>query len=286
MRMFGQEQAVIEPNWLRRWTFKLLGNPHAGGRLRLRALLDALAYLKRTQGFELTDMSVLDAGAGKGEYCFALAAMDESMSIMGVELEEEKVRRAQALADAHGLTRVRFKSGNLTHLQANEEYDLAICIEVLQYIPDDVGALAAICRALKPGGKLVLHVPNLVRAHLGITDRAKVWEGYSDQIMRERMERAGLDVLHLSNPIGLMGQWADDLCEALTPYPFLRGLCIPIYAGLLELERLEGSAWVSPARAGLLAVAQRPAHDGVVRGPTTASSMISGVVVAQPIAGC
>jgi 2-polyprenyl-3-methyl-5-hydroxy-6-metoxy-1,4-benzoquinol methylase len=269
MRMFGQEQAAIEPSWLRRLTFNVLGNPHPGARLRLRALLEALAYLKRTHGFELADRSVLDAGAGKGEYSFALAAMDPSISIMGFELDEEKVRRAQALADAQRLSRVRFKSGDLTHLQADGEYDLAVCIDVLQYIPDDVAALAAICRALKPGGKLVLHVPNLVRAHLGVTDRMKVWEGYSARVMRERMERAGLNVLRLSNPIGLMGQWADDLCEAFTPYPLLRGLCIPIYTALLGLERLEGSVWVSPTRAGLLAVAQRPANDGAVCGSAT-----------------
>jgi 2-polyprenyl-3-methyl-5-hydroxy-6-metoxy-1,4-benzoquinol methylase len=262
--MFGQEQAVIEHSWLRRWTFKVLGNPHVGARLRLRALLEALAYLQRAHGFDLADASVLDAGAGKGEYSFALAAMNPSISVMGFELDEEKVRRAQAVADALGLSQVRFKSGNLTHLLADGEYDLAICIDVLQYIPDDVGALTAIRRALKPGGNVVIHVPNLVRAHLGVTDRAKVWEGYSDCVMRERMERAGLDVLRLSNPIGLMGQWADDLCEAFTPYPLLRGLCIPIYAGLLGLERLEGSAWVSPTRAGLLAVAQRPANDGAI----------------------
>jgi SAM-dependent methyltransferase len=263
----------------------VLGNPHAGARLRLRALLEALAYLKRTHGFELADRSVLDAGAGKGEYSFALAAMDPSISIMGFELDEEKVRRAQALADAQRLSRVRFKSGDLTHLQADGEYDLAVCIDVLQYIPDDVAALAAICRALKPGGKLILHVPNLVRAHLGVTDRMKVWEGYSDHVMRERMERAGLDVLRLSNPIGLMGQWADDLCEAFIPYPLLRGLCIPIYIALLGLERLEGSVWVSPTRAGLLAVAQRPANDGVVRRPAAVCSTIPDVAkIQQPVA--
>jgi len=202
MRMFGQEQAFVEPNWLRRWTFRILGSPHAGARLRRRALLGAIAYLQRAHGLDLVDACVLDAGAGKGEYGFAIAAMVPSMSITGFELDEKKVRLAQAVADAKGLSRIRFKSGDLVHLRADREYDLAICIEVLQYIPDDVGALAAIRRALKPGGKLVVHVPNLVHAHFGVTDRAKVWEGYSDQVLRERMERAGLDVLHLSNPIG------------------------------------------------------------------------------------
>ena len=270
MRIFGHEQAILQPSFLRRCVFRILGTQHAGARLRMRALMGAIAYLQRAHGLDLVDARVLDAGAGKGEYSFALAAMDPSMSVTGVELDEKTVRRAQAVAAAKGLLRIRFNSGDLLHLRADGEYDLAICIEVLQYIPDDVGALAAIRRALKPGGKLVLHVPNLVRAHFGLTDRAKVWDGYSDQVMRERLEQAGLDVLHLSSPIGVMGQLADDLCEALIPYPLLRGFCIPIYAALLGLERLEGRAWVSPMRAGLLAVARRSVDRDLGHGPADA----------------
>ncbi|MDW8292643.1 MAG: class I SAM-dependent methyltransferase [Anaerolineae bacterium] len=47
----------------------------------------------------------------------------------------------------------------------SSKYDLALCLEVLEHVPNTKAALAEIHRILKPGGVLILSVPFLSRLH-------------------------------------------------------------------------------------------------------------------------
>jgi SAM-dependent methyltransferase len=47
----------------------------------------------------------------------------------------------------------------------NDTYDLIICFEVLEHLPDPKKAIKELTRILKPGGALLLTVPNLCSAH-------------------------------------------------------------------------------------------------------------------------
>jgi tRNA G46 methylase TrmB len=116
MVSFGREQALLEPSRLRRWTLRLIGNPHAGARLRLRSLLQAFQYLETKHGLKIETAQILDAGSGKGEYSFFLAQRYPLARVTGQELEASKVLRANATAQALGLHTLRFWYGDLLAL--------------------------------------------------------------------------------------------------------------------------------------------------------------------------
>jgi SAM-dependent methyltransferase len=80
---------------------------------------------------------------------------------------------------------------------------------VLEHIEDDAAALAAMARALRPGGRLTVLVP----AHPGLYGPLDRAYGHHRRYTRERLrgivERAGLEVerLYRFNALGVPGWW-------------------------------------------------------------------------------
>ncbi len=255
--LFGNEQALAEPNLLRRLTFQLMGNPHAGAKIRLRSLIQALDFLAAEHGFTIGDAAVLDAGSGKGEYAFYLASRYPEACIVGIELNPEKVGRATEIARVARFPKVAFHQADLTALSGQDAFDLAICLDVLEHIENDCAALESLYRALRPGGYLILHVPNNIPAHFAIEEPGHVREGYENEELKAKLSRVGFEVLQLRNPIGPCGRWADDICEVLGDYPILRGLGIPLYAVLTWADQFGSLTRQFPHGAGLLGIGRK-----------------------------
>lgn len=87
------------------------------------------------------------------------------------------------------------------------EFDSILCLNVLEHIADDRGALVRFHDLLGPGGKLLLLTP----AHpalYGANDRAVAHERrYLKDQLRERLQAAGFEVetLRLVNPVAALG---------------------------------------------------------------------------------
>jgi len=93
-------------------------------------------------------------------------------------------------------------------------YDFVFCIEVLEHVPNHYGTLGEIHRVLKPGGVLVLSVPNpyhlkeIIWNVLRIPDRQGHIYGWTRQTMTKlgemngfRLERPGGTYLHPPIPM-------------------------------------------------------------------------------------
>ena len=106
---------------------------------------------KIDQTLDLRGMRVLDLGCGNGCYTQELAQRAES--ICGIDLH---MPHLQAFREA--IPRVQ---GSAEHLPfATESFDAVTMIEVLEHTHCDTKVLAECFRVLKPGGLLVLFVPN------------------------------------------------------------------------------------------------------------------------------
>ncbi len=92
---------------------------------------------------------VLDAGCGKGRFARVLLERHPRACIAGLDLSAEMLRRAPA-----GLARCQ---GTLTALPfAGASFDAIYATESLEHAVDIPLAVAEMCRALRPGGRLVI----------------------------------------------------------------------------------------------------------------------------------
>src|SRR4051794_6946184 len=114
MRGFPGRELALDPqrSKFERTYTRLLGAPANGLRIRLRRVLPAT-------GGQFA--SILDAGCGSGVFSYELAKRHPSAAVLGVELEQGLVDRANEVARRGGLTNVRFEQGDVTKLDRDAE---------------------------------------------------------------------------------------------------------------------------------------------------------------------
>jgi SAM-dependent methyltransferase len=100
---------------------------------------------------------VLDIGCGAGGSTFALAeAVGPTGSVLGLDLSEPLLARAEERRRALGLAHVRFETGDAQdHPFAPGAFELAASRFGMMFFADPVGAFRNLARALAPQGRLV-----------------------------------------------------------------------------------------------------------------------------------
>jgi SAM-dependent methyltransferase len=98
---------------------------------------------------------VLDLGCGAGRFVAALR--DAGADPVGVELAEAALERARNNVPGADL-RLVAPDGSLP--LDHGEVDLVWCSEVLEHVPDTVALLTEVRRVLRPGGRLLVTVPD------------------------------------------------------------------------------------------------------------------------------
>jgi SAM-dependent methyltransferase len=100
---------------------------------------------------------ILENGCGVGMYVEHLAP--EAARIIGLELDFD--RAAQAQESLATVANVSIICGVGEHLPLpDDSVDLALSHEVLEHVNDDRAAVCEMVRVLRPGGRMVIFVPN------------------------------------------------------------------------------------------------------------------------------
>jgi SAM-dependent methyltransferase len=202
--------------------------------------------------------TVVEVGAGIGTFSDRLLAAGARRLLL-IEPEPACVRalerrfggdprveiRAELLPDAPSLAA---SAGAL---------DFALSQNVLEHIAYDRAAVAAMARALRPGGRFMALVPAHPRLY-GSLDRAYGHERrYTAKRLRSIVEDSGLEVerLYSFNALGIPGWWARNLTGA-------RGIgrsSLRVYDALLRAWRPVERRLELPFGLSLIVHARRPA---------------------------
>jgi 2-polyprenyl-6-hydroxyphenyl methylase / 3-demethylubiquinone-9 3-methyltransferase len=104
----------------------------------------------------LSGKRALDVGCGAGLLCEPLARL--GAAVTGVDAAEENVAIACAHA-AGGRLSIDYICGDIGDLGLSS-FDLVTAMEVIEHVADKPAFIAALAKALKPDGLLVLSTPN------------------------------------------------------------------------------------------------------------------------------
>jgi len=113
-------------------------------------------------------MTVLDLGAGFGRHAFETARRGANVAAVDLSFQELVATSATfaVMAQDGEITAeqsVASVQGDALNLPfRSEHFDRVIASEVLEHVPNDIGAMAELHRILKPGGILAATVPAAV----------------------------------------------------------------------------------------------------------------------------
>ena len=99
---------------------------------------------------------ILDVGCGPGFYCAELLEeIGTTGTMVGVDSSPQMLALAARRCAGHD--RVEFREGDATSLPVDDaSFDGAVCVQVLEYVPDVAAGLSELHRALRPGGRVVI----------------------------------------------------------------------------------------------------------------------------------
>jgi SAM-dependent methyltransferase len=168
---------------------------------------------------------ILDAGCGSGRFMVELAKLG---SVTGVELSDTSV----SLARERQLGEVI--AGSVLEMPfADDSFDLAVSLDVIEHLSDDLAALRELRRAVAPGGALLITVPAY----------QWLWSGH-DEINHHHRRYTRRSLQHVAEQAG----WK----QVRTTY--FNSLLLPVAIVLRVLERFntrttESSLdlWIPPA---------------------------------------
>jgi len=107
-------------------------------------------------------MKVLDAGCGAGRH-LCEAFRHPGIDVVGIDLSYDDLAKTRALLNLMSLeleNQWLLARATITHLPFPDNvFDVVICSEVLEHIPDNLRAIKEIVRVLKPKGILAVSVP-------------------------------------------------------------------------------------------------------------------------------
>jgi len=166
--------------------------------------------VKRTVPRQGSDMGILDAGSGFGQYAYFLARQYPRAQVKGVEYKQSLADDCEAFARASNMQNLTFVQGDLLAYEDEPVYDLIICVDVLEHIEDDAGLMKRFSRWMKPGGRVILSTPSLYRKHEhdGSFVGEHFRDGYTREDITEKLNRAGLDIERFEYSYGVFGDIA------------------------------------------------------------------------------
>jgi len=151
---------------------------------------------------------LLDVGCGSGNYLYSLREL--GWNVYGVELDEGAARYAR---DRLGLNVL---SGTLEQAEfSGAFFDVVTMRQVLEHLPDPSGTLAEVYRILRPGGRLMVEVPNI--AGLPATLFKSWWfnldvprhlYSFTPRTLEAMLEKAGftrVKIEHIADTSGITG---------------------------------------------------------------------------------
>lgn len=169
---------------------------------------------------------ILEIGCGVGDF-IKQARNEEGLNVEGIELDDDAVRKAQE-------SYLPVRALNLEDLAVSlpGHYDAVCGFQVLEHVPNPKKFLECSCALIKPGGKLLLGLPNaesFLKYQFNILDMPPHhMTRWSSSVLNHLQKFFPLNLEHVKlEPLAEyhVNGYVTAYCFALAKYSFVQNLC-------------------------------------------------------------
>jgi cyclopropane fatty-acyl-phospholipid synthase-like methyltransferase len=215
-------------------------------RLQGGQMIRALHLRRAVEACDPGNAHILDAGCGTGRDAIYFAAKYPDSRIVGVDADEKAINEAAGrlpveTRHAVSLGNVSFQKMDLLAMEYADRFDVIYSVEVLEHIAHHRKCIENFRRALRAGGKLLVHVPCPdQRRHFKRFEKRDypdhVHSGFKARELVNLLESSGFRVLDVTYTSGWFGSLAWEIFEMLRERKFLKRAMFPIVLTLALLD--------------------------------------------------
>jgi len=104
---------------------------------------------------------MFDAGCGS-KIC-SISEIPKNVTVIELDIDRKGIHSSHKAAKEKGYRNFHYITGSLTHLPITSEvFDICICIDVIEHLPDKNNAIAEISRVCKPKATLIGSTSNIL----------------------------------------------------------------------------------------------------------------------------
>lgn len=180
--------------WFFEWVARA-ESKHFWFRARNRVICETVRRLTATFP---TGSRILEVGCGTGGILAALREANPRAQVMGMDLHPDALRMAKQRTDA------LLVAGDLRQPPFACPFNLVGAFDVLEHLPEDLQALSELRQLLTPGGYLLVTVPAHPELWSYFDVASRHCRRYRVPELREKLAACGLDVIYISEFMGVL----------------------------------------------------------------------------------
>ena len=174
--------------------------------------------------FGSANIDIYDAGSGYGQYTYFMSKKLNPCKILSVDVKEDWINDCKNFFKQKKISNVSFAVEDLTKIIHQNEFDLIVCVDVMEHIAEDQKVFINFYNALKKGGYLLINSPSIYggsdvhdeEAESFIGEHAR--DGYSKEDLETKLHPLGFTIYKSRYTYGF---WGDKAWRLGIKYPML-----------------------------------------------------------------
>jgi SAM-dependent methyltransferase len=107
------------------------------------------------------NINIYDAGSGFGQYTYFMSTKLNPCNIYSIDVKEDWINDCRNYFNQKKIKNVSFAFEDLTSVDHRDEFDLIVCVDVMEHIQEDLTVFQNFYNSLKKGGYLLINSPSI-----------------------------------------------------------------------------------------------------------------------------
>jgi SAM-dependent methyltransferase len=170
------------------------------------------------------NIDIYDAGSGFGQYTYFMANHLTPCDILAVDVKKDWIDDCKDFFSKKNIKNVSFTVEDLTRINHQNDFDLIVCVDVMEHITEDKKVFNNFYSSLKKGGYLLINSPSVFggsdvhhqeeKSFIGEHAR----DGYSKEDLEAKLKPLGFSTYKCKYTYGF---WGDKAWRLGIKYPML-----------------------------------------------------------------